>query len=74
MGSLTLSELLDQADGNDIVGKMKVLAVLESLPGVGKVKARRSDGGDRHQRDPTGPGPRRAAAQVAARSLLRLSG
>lgn len=27
--------------GNDIVGKMKVAAVLEALPGVGKVRARR---------------------------------
>ncbi len=27
--------------GNDIVGKMKVSAVLEALPGVGKVRARR---------------------------------
>jgi signal recognition particle GTPase len=42
MGSLSLSDLLDQADGNDTVGKMKVLAVLESLPGVGKVRARRA--------------------------------
>ncbi|MGH9194067.1 MAG: integration host factor, actinobacterial type [Acidimicrobiales bacterium] len=42
MGSLTLKELIDQADDNDIVGKMKVLAVLESLPGVGKVRARRT--------------------------------
>ena len=42
MGSLTLKELLDQASGDDIVGKMKVVAVLESLPGVGKVKARRT--------------------------------
>lgn len=41
MGSLTLSELLNSADGNETVGKMKVLAVLESLPGLGKVKARR---------------------------------
>ena len=41
MGSTTLSELFDQADGNEIIGKMKVLAVLESLPGLGKVKARR---------------------------------
>ena len=41
MGSLTLQELLAQAPGNDLVGKMKVLAVLESLPGLGKVKARR---------------------------------
>ena len=42
MNSLTLAELLDQAEGNDVIGKMKVVAVLESLPGVGKVKARRT--------------------------------
>ena len=41
MGSVTLEELLSQADHDDIVGKMKVLSVLESLPGLGKVKARR---------------------------------
>lgn len=42
MGSLSLKELLAQADHNDTIGKMKVLAVLESLPGVGKVRARRA--------------------------------
>ncbi len=42
MGSINFRELLDQGDGDDVVGKMKVLAVLESLPGVGKVKARRT--------------------------------
>jgi signal recognition particle GTPase len=41
MGSITLRELLDQSATDDVVGKMKVLAVLESLPGLGKVKARR---------------------------------
>jgi hypothetical protein len=41
MGSLTLRELLDQAERDDVVAKMKVLTVLESLPGLGKVKARR---------------------------------
>lgn len=41
MGALSLPELLAAADTDDIVGKMKVLAVLESLPGLGKVKARR---------------------------------
>ena len=41
MGSVTLAEVLDQAADDEIVGKTKVLAVLESLPGVGKVKARR---------------------------------
>ncbi|MCU1485636.1 MAG: hypothetical protein JWN67_2382 [Actinomycetia bacterium] len=41
MGSLNLHELFDLADKDEIVGKMKVLNVLESLPGLGKVKARR---------------------------------
>ena len=41
MGSVSLGELLAQADGDEVVGKMKVVAVLESLPGVGKVRARR---------------------------------
>jgi hypothetical protein len=41
MGSLSLNELLHQGAGDDVVAKMKVVAVLESLPGLGKVKARR---------------------------------
>ena len=41
MGSLTLRELFDQAERDAVVGKMKVLTVLESLPRLGKVKARR---------------------------------
>jgi hypothetical protein len=42
MGSLTLKELMVQGTSDETVGKMKVLAVLEALPGVGKVKARRT--------------------------------
>jgi S13-like H2TH domain len=41
MGSVNLEELLKRADDDDIVGKMKVVAALEAMPGVGKVKARR---------------------------------
>src|SRR5204862_4877135 len=41
MGSTSLKELLEQAQRDEVVGKMKVLSVLESLPGLGKVKARR---------------------------------
>ncbi len=41
MGLLSFSELLDDADNNEILGKMKVLAALESMPRLGKVKARR---------------------------------
>ena len=42
MGSLDLAELLAMADADDMVAGIKVLAVLESLPGVGKVTARRT--------------------------------
>ena len=41
MGSTSLKELFGMAETDEVVGKMKMLAVLESLPGVGKVKARR---------------------------------
>lgn len=41
MGSTSLQELFDMADKDEIVAKLKVLNVLESLPGLGKVKARR---------------------------------
>ncbi len=41
MGTLSLAELLTEADSNETIGKMKVVSVLESLPGLGKVKARR---------------------------------
>ena len=39
MGSVTLAEALASTDST--VGKLKVVALLESLPGVGKVKARK---------------------------------
>ena len=42
LGSISLAEVLEESDKSDLVGKTKVLAVLESLPGVGKVKARRT--------------------------------
>ena len=41
MGSLSLPELFALAGNDETIGKIKVLALLESLPGVGKVKARR---------------------------------
>lgn len=42
MGTLSLSELLDRSDNEKILAKMKVLSVLEALPKLGKVKARRT--------------------------------
>lgn len=41
IGSLSLAEALAAADSDDVVGKLKVQALLESLPGLGKVKAKR---------------------------------
>jgi S13-like H2TH domain len=37
---VSLSDILAR-QGEDVVGKMKVSSVLESLPGVGKVRARK---------------------------------
>jgi hypothetical protein len=39
-GKLSLTDVLSR-QGDDTVGKMKVSAVLEALPGVGKVRARK---------------------------------
>ncbi len=41
MGHITLESLLERASQEELVGKMKVVSVLESLPGIGKVKARK---------------------------------
>jgi hypothetical protein len=38
-GGLSLQEVLDSAEQDDVIGKMKVSAVLEALPGIGKVRA-----------------------------------
>ncbi|MBG9372593.1 integration host factor, actinobacterial type [Corynebacterium diphtheriae] len=37
---ITLKEVLDKASSDEIIGKTKVSALLESLPKVGKVKAK----------------------------------
>jgi ribosomal protein S13 len=36
-GTITLTEVIDRAD-DPVVGKMKVTALLASLPGIGKVR------------------------------------
>jgi hypothetical protein len=38
---LSLRDVLNRSGGDDIIGKMRVSAVLEALPGVGKVRARK---------------------------------
>lgn len=40
-GSLTLAEVFERASTEDYVGGIKVEALLESLPGMGKIGAKR---------------------------------
>lgn len=37
----SLAEVLTEGRTNDVIGKLKVSSLLESMPGVGKVKARK---------------------------------
>lgn len=64
LGSLSLADALKQADSDDTVGKLKVVALLESLPGVGKVKARRimEDVGIADSRRVKGLGPQQRSS------------
>jgi len=39
-GAITLPAVLKQGQSDDTVGKMNVSALLEAMPGVGKVRAR----------------------------------
>ena len=39
-GGASITEILMQGRGDDAIGRMKVSALLESMPGVGKIKAR----------------------------------
>lgn len=39
-GSVSLRQVLASGQTNEIIGRMRVSAVLESLPGIGKVRAR----------------------------------
>ncbi|MDT7727298.1 MAG: hypothetical protein QOI21_3874 [Actinomycetota bacterium] len=41
-GGTTLVDVLKQAEDNEVLGKMKVSALLEALPGVGKVRAQQT--------------------------------
>jgi hypothetical protein len=38
-GRTTLTAVLDRAESDEMVGKLKVSAVLQAMPGIGKVKA-----------------------------------
>ncbi len=38
-GKVTLAAVLDRAESDDVVGKLRVSAVLQALPGIGKIRA-----------------------------------
>ena len=38
-GKLSVAEVIENPDGNDAVGRLKVLDLLKALPGVGEVRA-----------------------------------
>jgi hypothetical protein len=38
-GKTTLTAVLDRAESDDVVGKLRVSAVLQAMPGIGKVRA-----------------------------------
>jgi hypothetical protein len=36
---ITIADVIAAADGSDVIGRMKVSAVLQALPGIGKARA-----------------------------------
>jgi transposase len=63
----SLAEVIEQGRTDDVIGKLKVSALLESLPGVGKIKARAimAEVGISESRRLRGLGPHQAEALVA---------
>lgn len=62
----SLAEVLEQARNDEVIGKLKVSALLESLPGIGKIKARAimAEIGISETRRLRGLGPHQAKALV----------
>ncbi len=62
----SLAAVLQEGRDNDAIGKMKVIALLESLPGVGRVKARQimDEVGIAESRRVRGLGPNQVAALI----------
>ena len=63
----SLADVIQEGRDNDIIGKMKVSALLESLPGVGRVRARQimDEVGISESRRVRGLGANQAAALIA---------
>ena len=67
MGSRNIQDVLELSDTNEIISRTKVLAILESMPKIGKVKARRimQEIGIAESRRLRGLGDQQRAALVA---------
>lgn len=65
-GSVKLSDLLQKAEKDEALAKMKAVALLEALPGVGRAKARQiiEEVGISEARRVRGLGPNQRAALV----------
>jgi transposase len=63
----SLAEVIAMGKDNSVIGKMKVSALLESMPGVGRVRARQIMGevGISESRRVRGLGTNQAAALIA---------
>jgi transposase len=63
----SLAEVIKEGKDNEVIGKMKVSALLESLPGVGRVRARQimDEVGISESRRVRGLGANQAAALIA---------
>jgi hypothetical protein len=63
----SLADVIKEGKDNEIIGKMKVSALLESLPGVGRVRARQimDEVGISESRRVRGLGANQAAALIA---------
>ena len=62
----SVAEVIEQSKTDEMIGKLKVSALLESLPGVGKIKARAimAESGISETRRLRGLGPHQAQALV----------
>lgn len=65
-GETSLSAVIAKGDTDEAIGKLKVVSLLESLPGVGKVKARgiMTEVGIAESRRVRGLGPHQTTALV----------
>ena len=63
----SLADVINEGKDNEVIGKMKVSALLESLPGVGRVRARQimDEVGISESRRVRGLGANQAAALIA---------